>query len=56
MATKKFLCVCHPDVNKVTDILKEGDEVLVKVLEVDSNGRISLSRKAALEESPDNVS
>jgi len=43
-------------VNKVTDILKEGDEVLVKVLEVDSNGRISLSRKAALEESPDNVS
>ncbi len=42
-------------VNKVTDILKEGDEVLVKVLEVDSNGRISLSRKAALEESPDNV-
>jgi polyribonucleotide nucleotidyltransferase len=43
-------------VNKVTDILQEGDEVLVKVLEVDSNGRISLSRKAALEESPDNVS
>lgn len=43
-------------VNKVTDILKEGDEVLVKVLDVDSNGRISLSRKAALEESPDNVS
>lgn len=43
-------------VNKVTDILKEGDEVLVKVLEVDRNGRISLSRKAALEESPDNVS
>ena len=43
-------------VNKVTDILQEGDEVLVKVLEVDSNGRISLSRKAALEESPENVS
>jgi polyribonucleotide nucleotidyltransferase len=43
-------------VNKVTDILKEGDEVLVKVLEVDRNGRISLSRKAALDESPDNVS
>ena len=38
-------------VNKVTDILKEGDEVLVKVLDVDSNGRISLSRKAALDES-----
>ncbi|MEW6665012.1 MAG: polyribonucleotide nucleotidyltransferase [Thermodesulfobacteriota bacterium] len=35
-------------VNKVTDILKEGDEVLVKVLEIDKNGRIALSRKAAL--------
>jgi polyribonucleotide nucleotidyltransferase len=43
-------------VNKVTDILQEGDEVLVKVLEVDRNGRISLSRKAALDESQDDVS
>ena len=42
-------------VNKVTDILKEGDEVLVKVLEVDRNGKISLSRKAALGESQDDV-
>ena len=42
-------------VNKVTDILNEGDEVLVKVLDIDKNGRISLSRKAALGESPDNV-
>jgi polyribonucleotide nucleotidyltransferase len=38
-------------VNKVTDILNEGDEVLVKVLDVDKNGKISLSRKAALGES-----
>ncbi len=37
-------------VNKVTDILKEGDHVKVKVIEVDSRGRIRLSRKAALEE------
>jgi polyribonucleotide nucleotidyltransferase len=37
-------------VNRVTDILKEGDEVTVKVLEIDKNGRISLSRKAVLEE------
>ncbi|MCP4682660.1 MAG: polyribonucleotide nucleotidyltransferase [Desulfobacterales bacterium] len=37
-------------VNKVTDILKEGDEVLVKVLEVDERGKIRLSRKAALGE------
>ena len=43
-------------VNKVTDVVKEGDEVLVKVLEVDDNGRIRLSRKAALGESLDNVS
>jgi polyribonucleotide nucleotidyltransferase len=37
-------------VNKVTDILKEGDEVTVKVLEIDSRGKIRLSRKAALVE------
>lgn len=43
-------------VNKVTDVVNEGDEVLVKVLDVDDNGRIRLSRKAALEESLDNVS
>jgi polyribonucleotide nucleotidyltransferase len=43
-------------VNKVTDVLHEGDEVLVKVLDVDKNGRIALSRKAALGESLDSVS
>jgi polyribonucleotide nucleotidyltransferase len=37
-------------VNKVTDILQEGDEVRVKVLEVDKQGKIRLSRKEALEE------
>ena len=37
-------------VNKVTDILKEGDRVNVKVIEVDRRGRIRLSRKAALAE------
>lgn len=35
-------------VRKVTDIIKEGDEVLVKVLGIDGHGKISLSRKAAL--------
>jgi len=35
-------------VNKVTDILKEGDKVMVKVLEVDRDGKIRLSRKAAM--------
>ena len=38
-------------VNKVTDILNEGEEVLVKVIDVDRNGKIALSRKAALGES-----
>ena len=37
-------------VEKVTDILKEGDTVRVKVIEIDNRGRIRLSRKAALAE------
>jgi polyribonucleotide nucleotidyltransferase len=35
-------------INKVTDVLKEGDEVMVKVLEIDKQGKIRLSRKEAL--------
>ncbi len=35
-------------VNQVTDIVREGDEIPVKVLEVDRQGRIRLSRKEAL--------
>jgi polyribonucleotide nucleotidyltransferase len=35
-------------VGKVTDVLKEGQEIEVKVLEVDGRGRIRLSRKALL--------
>ena len=38
-------------VNRVTDILKEGDEVMVKVLDVDRQGKIKLSRKEALGDS-----
>ena len=37
-------------VEKVTDVLKEGDEVRVKVLEIDGRGKIRLSRKAAMAE------
>ncbi len=33
---------------KVTDVLQEGDEVTVKVLEIDKSGKIRLSRKEAL--------
>jgi polyribonucleotide nucleotidyltransferase len=35
-------------VQNVTDILKEGDKVLVKCIGVDRQGKIKLSRKAAL--------
>ncbi|AWK51376.1 polyribonucleotide nucleotidyltransferase [Clostridium beijerinckii] len=37
-------------VNKVEDVVSIGDEILVKVTEVDGQGRINLSRKDALEE------
>jgi polyribonucleotide nucleotidyltransferase len=35
-------------VKQVTDILQEGEEVLVKVLEIDKQGKIRLSRKDAM--------
>ena len=37
-------------VNKVTDICEEGQYVTVKVIDIDSSGKIRLSRKAALKE------
>jgi polyribonucleotide nucleotidyltransferase len=42
-------------VAKVEDVLKEGDEVEVKVLEVDGDGKIRLSRKAVLEPGSENT-
>ena len=38
----------HTRVNKVEDVLKIGDEVTVKVIKIDGEGRIDLSRKALL--------
>ncbi|MGM9977652.1 MAG: polyribonucleotide nucleotidyltransferase [Clostridium sp.] len=35
-------------VNKVEDVVSVGDEILVKVTEIDNQGRINLSRKDAL--------
>jgi polyribonucleotide nucleotidyltransferase len=35
-------------VEKVEDVVKVGDEVMVKVVEIDGQGRINLSRKALL--------
>jgi len=39
-------------VDKVEDVVKVGDEILVKVLEVDKQGRINLSRKDAMIDAP----
>ena len=33
------------------DIVSVGDEILVKVIEIDSQGRINLSRKDAIKDS-----
>jgi polyribonucleotide nucleotidyltransferase len=38
-------------VNKTTDVVREGDEVLVRVIDVDRSGKVRLSRKEALDES-----
>jgi polyribonucleotide nucleotidyltransferase len=37
-------------VNKVTDIINEGDQIPVKVIDIDRGGKIRLSRKDALKE------
>ena len=42
-------------VKEVSDVLKEGDEVLVKVIDIDPQGRIRLSRKAALRETKEST-
>lgn len=41
-------------VNKVEDIVSVGDEILVKVTEIDNQGRINLSRKDAIKETESN--
>jgi polyribonucleotide nucleotidyltransferase len=37
-------------IKRVTDVVKEGDEIYVKVIDVEQNGRIRLSRRAAMKE------
>ena len=44
--------IAHERVEKVTDYLKEGQIVKVKVLETDEKGRVKLSMKALLEREP----
>lgn len=43
-------------VNKVEDIVSTGDEILVKVTEIDGQGRINLSRKDAIKDSEEKES
>ena len=40
-------------VARVEDVVKVGDEIMVKVMEVDKQGRINLSRKDAMPEEPE---
>jgi polyribonucleotide nucleotidyltransferase len=41
--------IAHDRIRSVGDVLKEGDEIDVKVLDVDRAGRIKLSRKALMD-------
>ena len=41
-------------VNKVEDVVTVGDEILVKVVEIDNQGRVNLSRRDALAENEEN--
>ncbi|MBI3606314.1 MAG: polyribonucleotide nucleotidyltransferase [Nitrospirae bacterium] len=48
--------LAHHRVKNVSDEVKEGDEILVKVLEVDKQGKIRLSRKEAMPKGPGDAS
>ena len=47
--------IANERVNQVSDYLKEGQVVRVKVIEADEKGRVRLSMKALLNEGKDNV-
>src|SRR2546425_681513 len=44
--------IAESRIRSVQDVLTEGDEGLVKVIEIDGNGKMRLSRKMALREQP----
>ena len=44
--------ISHERVNKVEDVLSVGDEVQVKIIEIDPQGKVSLSAKALLTPPP----
>jgi polyribonucleotide nucleotidyltransferase len=45
--------IAESRIRAVQDILADGDEVAVKVLEIEPSGKMRLSRKAALRDQPD---
>ena len=57
---KEGLChisqLAQERVNRVEDVVSIGDEVLVKVTEIDQQGRVNLSRKALLKDQSPSVS
>ncbi|MGM0575865.1 MAG: polyribonucleotide nucleotidyltransferase [Myxococcota bacterium] len=57
MPGKEALChiseLADERVRKTTDVLNEGDEVLVKVIGIDRQGKVKVSRRAALEDQGD---
>jgi len=44
--------IAETRIRSVQDVLTEGDEVAVKVIEIDGNGKMRLSRKMALRDQP----
>ena len=42
--------ICDRRIQSVSDEIQEGDEIKVKVIDVDQQGKIKLSRKEALKE------
>jgi len=44
--------IAETRIRAVADVLSEGDAVAVKVIEIDPNGKIRLSRKSALRDQP----
>ena len=45
--------LAHERVRATEDVVNEGDEVLVRVIAIDRQGKIKLSRRAALDEQPE---
>lgn len=44
--------ISHERIRNVTDVFSEGDEVDVKVIDIDRAGRVKLSRKAIVDQKP----